>query len=184
MDRKTSIKEKVVKMYKKNDTAGLIYITFLRNKSNEEKRKAIDTFIEIAEISNKDKFLRAKALAILGFFKNMCCGDKVEEFYKDGSIICEYKDVYRIVEDNCKELIQKLESSVKIDINEDFEFYKILSQVIYCLNAYQVNPDIVFRLLDLLEEKTNLAKREKSANMSQRDLHIQEQIVRIRKELN
>jgi len=38
MGRKLPLKDKIVKMYKKNDTAGLIYITFLKNKNKIKMR--------------------------------------------------------------------------------------------------------------------------------------------------
>lgn len=179
MGKKLSLKDKIVKMYKKNETAGMIYITFIKNKSEKEKREAIDIFIELAKVDIEDKILRSKALAILGFFKDMCCGDKVEEYYKDGSIICEYQNIPTVIEDNCKELINTLESSEIIELHENTEFYEITSDVIHCLHSYQIDPNIVFKLFDLLEEKLNLAEKRKF-EMNPKDYHINDQILRLR----
>jgi hypothetical protein len=152
MGRKLSLKDKIVKMYKKNDTAGLIYMTFVKGKDDKEKKEAIDIFIELAKIDNKDKLLRSKALVMLGFFKDMCCHDKVEEFYKDGSIICGYQNIPHLIEENTKELISELESSKRIDLKEDKELCGITTAIIHCLHSYQVNPKIAIRFFDLMED--------------------------------
>jgi len=120
MAKKKTLKDKILKMYKKNVSAGRIYGEFIKNKTEIEKREAIEIFIELATTDNRDMLIRAKALAILGFFKSMSCGEGVEEFYEDGSIICGYRNITDVIEDNCKEVISILESSEKIDLNEDF----------------------------------------------------------------
>lgn len=179
MGKKLSLKDKIVKMYKKNETAGMIYITFIKNRSEKDKREAIEIFIELAKVDIEDTILRAKALAILGFFKDMCCGYKVEEYYKDGSIICDYQNIPKVIEDNCKEIIKTLESSEKIELQENTEFYEITSDVIHCLHSYQVDPNIVLKLFDLLEEKLNLEEKRKF-EMNLKDHHINDQILRLR----
>ena len=180
MGRKLSLKDKIVKMYKKNDTAGLIYMTFVKGKDDKEKREAIDIFIELAKIDNKDKLLRSKALAILGFFKSMSCGERVEKFYEDGSIFCRYRNIAEVIEDNSKEAISILEAHDKIDLNEDFVAYKLISQVIYCLSSYQINPKIASKLFNLLEKKLSLKKKQKLGKMDEIYLYINGQILRLR----
>ena len=180
MAKKKTLKDKILKMYKKNVSAGRIYGEFIKNKTEIEKREAIEIFIELAKTDNRDMLIRAKALAILGFFKSMSCGEGVEEFYEDGSIICGYRNITDVIEDNCKEVISILESSEKIDLNEDFNAYKIISQVIYCLHSYQIDSKIVSKLFDLLEEKSNMKEKKKSGEMNEVDLYINGQILRLR----
>ena len=174
------LKDKIIKMYKKNDSAGNIYGEFLKNRTDNEKKEAIDIFIKLAKVDIKDKILRAKALAMLGFFKSMCCGDEVETYYKDGSIICAYQNISGIVEDNCKELIRILNSSEIIDLQENKELYGITTAIIHCLHSYPVNPDIVFQLFDLFEKKFNLEQKKKSEEMDDVDSYIDGQISRLR----
>jgi len=180
MGRKLSLKDKIVKMYKKNDTAGLIYMTFVKGKNDKEKREAIDIFIELAKIDIKDQLLRAKALVMLGFFKDMCCNDKVEVFYKDGSIICGYQNIPHVIEESTRELISELESNKRIDLQENKELYNITTAIIHCLHSYQVNPKIASKLFDLLEEKMNLREKKKSSEMDDVDSYIEGQIFRLR----
>jgi len=180
MGSKIPLSDKILKMYKKNDTAGTIYGEFLKNRTENEKREAIEIFIELAKVDNKDKFLRAKALAMLSFFKTMCCGDRVEKYYNDGSIICEYKNIPDVVEDNCKELISVLKSSEVADLQANDELYEITSAVIHCLHSYQIDSRLVSKLFDLLEEKMNLKEKKKSSEMDDVDSYIDGQIFRLR----
>lgn len=183
MGRKLSLKDKIVKMYKKNDTAGLIYITFVKGKNDKEKREAIDIFIELAKVDNKDKLLRAKALVMLGFLKDMCCHDKAEEFYKDGSVICGYQYIPHVIEENARELISELDSSRRIDLQENKELYGITTAIIHCIHSYPVNTDIVSQLFDLLEKKLNFVQKKMSGEMDDIDSYIDGQILRIRPKL-
>jgi hypothetical protein len=180
MATKKTLKDKILKMYRKNDSAGKIYGEFIKNKKEIEKREAIEIFIEFAKTENRDMLIRAKALAILGFFKSMSCGDGVDEFYEDGSIICGYGNIIDVIEDNCKEVIEILESIEKINLNENFEAYKIISQIIYCLHSYQIDSRLVSKLFDLLEEKLNLKEKKKSSEMDDVDSYIEGQIFRLR----
>jgi len=117
---------------------------------------------------------------MLGFFKDMCCHDKVEEFYKDGSIICGYQNITHVIEENTKGLISELESSERIDLQEDKELYGITTAIIHCLHSYQVNPKIALKLFDLLEKKLNFERKKKSGEMDDVDSYIDGQILRLR----
>jgi hypothetical protein len=180
MGRRMPLKDKIIKMYKKNDTAGNIYGEFLKNRTFNERREAVEIFIELAKVEIKDKILRAKALAMLGFFKSMCCGDEVNPYYKDGSIICEYQNIPGVVEDNCREVISILNSSERIDLQENKELYRTTTAIIHCLHSYQINPQIALKLFDLFEKKLNFEQKKKSRKMDDVDSYIDGQILILR----
>lgn len=179
MRKKLSLRDKIIKMYKRNDTAGIIY-DLIKGKSEEDKRKAMDIFVDLASIENTDRKLRTKALAIVTFFKDMCGEKDVGGYYEDGFIIREYQDrAKKIIEDNCCEIIKK--AGLIENLETDFEWYDFICETVCCLHSYPVNTKIIKTLFSLLEEKLNLKEKAKIGNMTSRDMHIYDQIPRIKK---
>jgi hypothetical protein len=167
-------------MLRDNETADNIYTGFIRSKTDSEKMEAISLLKEYGKATNQSRKLRAKALTMLGYFKSMCCGDEVGQFYKDGNIVCDDEEIPVIIEANCIEQGEFLKATPNLDLESDFESYNLMSDIVVCIGEYNLKTKTTESFFNLLETNLNLSGKQGKGTLSKRERYLYEQIQRVR----
>jgi len=183
MPRRLTLKEKIYRCMKVNEPADDIYSHFFRFKSIEERKEALNVIKGYAKTSNKEIAIRSKALAILGYLKEMCCGEEVPEYYKDGSIICSDTEIPIIIEDNCKELVNFFKENPSYNWRSNQEVYNWLFETILSIEDYKIKSEVTKMFLNYITENLLLANKEKKESLDEDETYILEQIKRVRDSL-
>lgn len=179
MTERISIRDKIIKLFRKNETAGNIYIHFIKNKPEHTKNDAIKIFLEIASLENKDLYLRAKAIAILCFLGDMCCMKDVDEYYKDGRTVCNFKnEISQILESNFIELAEKLQTIGFKEVNNE-----IIPQLLHSIITFSITSKSASTLVKLLDRKLKLTENYKKNKLDMKYLNLYEQIEKIKKKM-
>lgn len=179
MIKKLSIEDKFYRMMKANKSADEIYMTFIRSKSEKEKIDGLELLKKYAKTSNKENDVRAKALALIGHFKYMSCGKDAEEFFSDIKFIGGDPEIPKIIEENTKELIEKLER-MNLDLIREDEFNDLLVETMLAIEDFDINTNISNNFFKLLLKTLNLKEKNDKGVLNQREDYIFKQLQRMR----
>jgi hypothetical protein len=180
MPKRLTLREKMYRMLRDNKTADNIYTGFIRLKADQEKKEALTLLKEYGKVSNQDRKIRAKTLAMLSYLKDMCCGKEVGKFYKEGDIVCGDKEIPEIIEANCIEQVELLKATPNLDLESDFESYDLMAEIVLCIGSYSLKTKATETFFDLLETNLHLSEKQNKEKLSQRERYIYEQMQRIR----
>jgi hypothetical protein len=146
----------LVKSLEKNEEADTILDLYI--KGNPDKHEGAKCLVDLARVNNADLFLRAKALALLAYFKEMCCGRRIGAYYIGGEIICTLKGIPEIIEDNCHDLIRMTENLSSEEILTG-SIFDLLYTTTNSILSYRISRKIKKRFKNYFLSKLSLNKK-------------------------
>ena len=169
-------------MLKKDETADTIYITFIKSKPEEEKIKVLQLLKEAAKISNNEKDVRSKALALLGYFHHMSYSEN--KFYSDfksmGEIIKRDTEIMKIINGNIEELNIIIKKGNYDLMKDNDETNNLIINVMLIIKEFKLKNDNSKKFFELLKSSLSLEEKYKNNTMNQMDLYIVEQLQRMK----